>query len=65
MPSAGADNRVRSCLQTMLTHAQKQRYLASIFVHVLHLVGLYFSLGFFAHLFWLEMEELWITLRAL
>ena len=27
MPSAGADNRVRSCLQTMFTHAQKQRYL--------------------------------------
>ena len=61
MPSAGADNRARSCLQTMFTHAQKQ----SIFVHVLHLVGLYFSLGFSAHLFWLEMEELWITLRAL
>ena len=27
MPSAGADNRARSCLQTMFTHAQKQRYL--------------------------------------
>ena len=26
---------------------------------------IYFSLGFSAHLFWLEMEELWITLRAL
>ena len=65
MPSAGADNRARSCLQTMFTHAKRQRILASIFVHVLHLVGLYFSLGFSAHLFWLEMEELWITLREL
>ena len=64
MPSAGADNRARSCLQTMFTCAEAE-ILASIFVRVLHLVGLYFSLGFTAHLFWLEMEELWITLRAL
>ena len=27
MSSAGAENRARSCLQTMFTHAQKQRYL--------------------------------------
>ena len=64
MPFAGADNRARSCLQVAHTCAEAE-ILASIFVHVLHLVGLYFSLGFSAHLFWLEMEELWITLRAL
>ena len=38
MPSAGADNRARSCLQTMFTHAQKQRYLP--------LGGPIFQLGF-------------------
>ena len=65
MPSAGADNRARSCLQTMFPDAQKQRYLLQSLSMFFTLVGLYFSLGFSAHLFCLEMEELWITLRAL
>ena len=31
--------------------------LALIFVHVLRVVGLYFSLSFFAQSFWLGMDE--------
>ena len=40
MPSAGADNRARSCLQTMFTHAQKQRYLLQSLSMSFTLVGL-------------------------
>ena len=57
MLSTGADNHVGSCLQTMFTNAQKQKYLLKINVHVLRVVGPHFRLGFFAQSFWLEMEE--------
>ena len=42
MPSAGADNRARSCLQTMFTHAQKQKYL----LQSLSMFFTIFQLGF-------------------
>ena len=42
-------NNVRTCAEAEI--------LALMVVDVLRVVGLYFSLGFFAQLFWLEMEE--------
>ena len=45
MPSAGADNRARSCLQTVFTHAQKQRYLFHL-CPCSSLGGPIFQLGF-------------------
>ena len=48
MPSAGANNRARSCLQTMFTQAQKQRYL-------LQSLSMFFT--------WWAYISAWVSLR--